>query len=157
MPRTTARQCGNYTIGHTTHFIQARRARELPWLGAKVEYLGSDQFQLTLEDGQVLLRRNHEPGKLLSYLKLYGQWNIEYQSKYYLLGIQTGPKSTAMFSMGDKPLDSCLDGYVPKKKPVAKVERVPVTQEDRDLVAKIYPNQKWADYEIEMMKALGHL
>jgi hypothetical protein len=139
------------------HFIQARRAREFSWVGAKVEYLGSDQFQLTLEDGQILIRRNHEPGRLLSYLKLYGQWNVEYQSRHYLLGIQTGPKSTAMFSMGDNPLDSCHDRYVPKKKPAAKVQRVPVTQEDRDLAAKIYPNQKWADYEIEMLKALGHL
>jgi hypothetical protein len=139
------------------HFIQARKARELPWVGAKVSYLGSDQFQLTLEDGQILIRRNHEPGRLLSYLKLYGQWNVEYQSRHYLLGIQTGPKSTAMFSMGDNPLDSCHDRYVPKKKPAAKVQRVPVTQEDRDLAAKIYPNQKWADYEIEMLKALGHL
>jgi hypothetical protein len=139
------------------HFIQARRAREFPWIGAKVEYLGSDQFQLTLEDGQILIRRNHEPGRLLSYLKLYGQWNVEYQSRHYLLGVQTGPKSTAMFSMGDKPLDSCLDRYVPKKKPAPKVQRVPVTQEDRDLVAKIYPNQNWTDDEIEMIKALGHL
>lgn len=157
MPRTTARNCGNYTIGHTPHFIQVRRARELPWNGAKVSYLGSDQFQLDLNDGQVLMRRNHEPARLLSYLKLYGQWNVEYQSKFYLLGIQTSPKSTAMFSMGDKPLDPCLDGYVPKKKPVAKVEGVPVTQEDRDLAAKFYPNKKWSDPEIEMLKALGHL
>lgn len=157
MPRTTARNCGNYTIGHTPHFIQVRRARELPWNGAKVSYLGSDQFQLDLNDGQVLMRRNHEPARLLSYLKLYGQWNVEYQSKFYLLGIQTSPKSTAMFSMGDKPLDPCLDGYVPKKKPVAKVESVPVTQEDRDLAAKFYPNTKWSDPEIEMLKALGHL
>ena len=73
------------------------------------------------------------------------------------MGIQTAPNSKEIFSMGDNPMDSCLDGYVPKKKPVAKAQRVPVTQEDRDLVAKIYPNQKWADYEIEMMKALGHL
>jgi len=157
MPRTAARHCGNYSPGHMPHFIQARRAREFPWVGAKVSYLGSDQFQLTLEDGQILIRRNHEPGRLLSYLKLYGQWNVEYQSRHYLLGIQTGPKSTAMFSMGDNPLDSCHDRYVPKKKPAAKVQRVPVTQEDRDLAAKIYPNQKWADYEIEMLKALGHL
>ena len=157
MPRTAARHCGNYTIGHMPHFIQARKARELPWLDAKVSYLGSDQFQLELEDGQTLILRNHEPARLLSHLKLYGQWKVEYQSRYCLLGIKTGPKSTAMFSLGNKPLDSCLDGCVPKKKPVAKAQRVPVTQEDRDLVAKLYPNQKWADYEIEMMKALGHL
>jgi hypothetical protein len=114
MPITAARHCGNFTIGHTPHFIQARKARELPWLDGKVSYLGSDQFQLDLEDGQILILRNHEPARLLSHLRLYGEWKVEYQSRYYLLGIQTGPKSTAMFSMGDKPLDSCLEGYVPK-------------------------------------------
>jgi lipopolysaccharide biosynthesis regulator YciM len=33
-----------------------------------------------------------------------------------------------------------------------------VTQEDRDQMAKLYPQQReWTDAEIEMAKALGHL
>jgi hypothetical protein len=33
-----------------------------------------------------------------------------------------------------------------------------VTQEDRDLMQKLYPRKKeWEDEEIEMAKALGHL
>lgn len=37
------------------------------------------------------------------------------------------------------------------------VEEPRVTQEDRDRAAKIYPNQKWTDEDIEMLKALGHI
>ncbi len=37
------------------------------------------------------------------------------------------------------------------------VEEPRVTQEDRDRAAKTYPNQKWTDADIEMLKGLGHI
>ncbi len=109
MPRTPARHCGNYSAGHTPHFIQARKAGEGEWLEAKVSYLGSDLFQLDLEDGRILTRRNHEPGRLLSHLDAYGEWPVRFQERYYILGIQSGAKNTAMFSMSEKPLEGCAE------------------------------------------------
>jgi hypothetical protein len=109
MPRAAARHCDDYSPGHTPHFIQARKAGEGEWLEAKVTYLGSDLFQLELEDGRILSRRNHEPGRLLSHLDAYGDWPVKFQERYYILGIQSGSKSTAMFSMSKEPLEGCLD------------------------------------------------
>ncbi len=37
------------------------------------------------------------------------------------------------------------------------VEETRVTQEDRDRAVKIYPNQKWTDADIKMLKGLGHI
>ena len=37
------------------------------------------------------------------------------------------------------------------------VEEPRVAGEDRDMAAKIYPNQKWTDADIEMLKGLGHI
>jgi hypothetical protein len=43
----------------------------------------------------------------------------------------------------------------PEKK---KASWLTVTQEDRDLINKVYPRKGgWTDEEIEMVKALGHL
>ena len=109
MPRAAARHCDDYSPGHTPHFIQARKAGEGEWLEAKVQYLGSNIFRLTLEDGQVLTRFNHEPGRLLAHLEAYGDWPVKFQVKYYVLGIETGDRSTAMFSMSKQPLDACVD------------------------------------------------
>jgi hypothetical protein len=111
MPRAAARHCDDYSPGHTPHFIQARKAGEGEWLEAKVTYLGSDLFELNLEDGRILSRRNHEPGRLLSHLDAYGDWPVKFQERYYILGIQSGSKSTAMFSMSKDPLEACIDGY----------------------------------------------
>jgi hypothetical protein len=111
MPRQRARHCDNYSPGHTPHFIQARKAGEGEWLKAKVTYLGSDLFELNLEDGRVLTRRNHEPGRLLSHLDAYGQWPVRFQERYFILGIESGPGITSMFSMSRQPLEACLDEY----------------------------------------------
>ncbi len=37
------------------------------------------------------------------------------------------------------------------------VEEPRVTQDDRDRATKLYPNQKWTDADIEMLKGLGHI
>jgi len=37
------------------------------------------------------------------------------------------------------------------------VETPRITQGDRDCAAKLYPNQKWTDADIEMLKRLGHI
>jgi hypothetical protein len=34
---------------------------------------------------------------------------VKFQVKYYLLGIETGDRSTAMFSMSKQALDACVD------------------------------------------------
>ena len=73
---------------------------------AKVEYLGSNIFQLHLEDGQILTRFNHEPGRLLEYLDWFGEAAVSFQNHFYLLGIETG-NGRAMFSMSTVPLESC--------------------------------------------------
>jgi hypothetical protein len=111
MPRQPARHCDDYSPGHTPHFIQARKAGEGEWLEAKVKYLGSNIFELTLEDGQILTRFNHEPGRLLAHLDAYGDWPIKFQIRYYLLGIKTGDRSAAMFSMSKQPLEACEDEF----------------------------------------------
>jgi hypothetical protein len=111
MPRQAARHCGDYSPGHTPHFIQARKAGEGEWLDASVRYLGSNIFELTLDDGQILTRFNHEPGRLLAHLDAYGDWPVKFQVKYYLLGIQTGERSTAMFSMSKQPLQACVEMF----------------------------------------------
>ena len=111
MPRQPARHCDDYSPGHTPHFIQARKAGEGEWLEAKVRYLGSNIFELTLEDGQILTRFNHEPGRLLSHLDAYGQWPVKFQQRYYILGIESGPGINSMFSMSKQPLEACLDEY----------------------------------------------
>jgi hypothetical protein len=80
----------------------------MPWLSASVEYLGSNIFQLTLDDGQLLTRFNHEPGRLLEYLDWFGDYGVKYQSDFYLLGIETGV-GRAMFSMSKVPLDACSE------------------------------------------------
>jgi hypothetical protein len=112
MPRTPARHCDNYSPGHTPHFIQARKAGEGEWLEAKVTYLGSNIFELTLEDGQVLTRFNHEPGRLLSHLETYGDWPVKFQIRYYVLGIKTGDRSTSIFSMSKELLEPCFNQNV---------------------------------------------
>jgi len=73
---------------------------------AKVEYLGSNIFQLLLHDGQVLTRFNHEPGRLLEQLEWFGQEAAWFQEDFYLLGIETGT-GRAMFSLSNAPLYSC--------------------------------------------------
>ena len=109
MPRLPARHCGNYSPGHTPHFIQARKAGEGDWLEAQVRYLGSNIFELKLEDGQVLTRFNHEPGRLLAHLDAYADWPVKFQIEYYILGIQSGERRTSMFSMSKQPLEMCID------------------------------------------------
>ena len=37
------------------------------------------------------------------------------------------------------------------------VEEPRVTEEDRERAANLYPNQKWTDGDIEMLKGLGHI
>ena len=78
----------------------------MPWVNAKVKYLGSNIFQLTLEDGQNLTRFNHEPGRLLEYLDWFGELALKYQSDYCLLGLETGT-GKAMFNMSKVPLEAC--------------------------------------------------
>jgi hypothetical protein len=106
MPRTPARHCGNYSPGHSPHHIQGLRSLEKPWVKAKVEYLGSSIFQLHLEDGQILNRFNHEPGRLLDHLDWFDRSAVSFQNHFYLLGIETG-NGRAMFSMSTVPLDAC--------------------------------------------------
>jgi hypothetical protein len=106
MPRTPARHCGNYSPGHSPHHIQGLRSLEKPWVKAKVEYLGSNIFQLHLEDGQILNRFNHEPGRLLDHLDWFDESAVSFQNHFYLLGIETG-NGRAMFSMSTVPLESC--------------------------------------------------
>jgi hypothetical protein len=111
MPRTPARHCGNYSPGHTPHFIQGLRSVEHQWAKAKVEYLGSNIFKLKLEDGQVLTRFNHEPGRLLEHLEWFGQGAVWLQEDFYLLGIET-QTGRANFSMSRVQLGSCHDSRV---------------------------------------------
>ena len=106
MPRTPSRHCFNYSPGHDPHYIQARKASEVEWVKAKVEYLGSNIFQLKLEDGQIFNRFNHEPARLIDYLDWFGESAVRFQNRYYLLGIETGT-GRAMFSMSTDPLDVC--------------------------------------------------
>jgi hypothetical protein len=80
----------------------------MPWLKAKVQYLGSNIFRLTLEDGQVLTRFNHEPGRLLEHLEWFGELAVKYQIDYCLLGIETGT-GKAMFNMSKVPLEACSE------------------------------------------------
>jgi hypothetical protein len=107
MPRTPARHCGNYSAGHTPHFIQGIRSAGEKWLEAKVAYLGSDLFQLTLEDGQILTLRNHEPARLLEHLDTYKESSVSYQGSFHVLGIKVEERATAIFSMSRKPLEPC--------------------------------------------------
>ncbi len=106
MPRTPSRQCFNYSAGHDPHYIQARKAGEVEWVRAKVEYLGSNIFQLHVEDGQILIRFNHEPGRLNDYLDWFGESAVWFQNRFYLLGIETGT-GRAMFSMSTEPIGAC--------------------------------------------------
>jgi hypothetical protein len=78
----------------------------MPWLSAKAEYLGSNIFQLTLEDGQILTYFNHEPTRLIEYLDWFGESAVAYQSDFYLLGIETGT-GRAMFNMSKVQLGAC--------------------------------------------------
>jgi hypothetical protein len=107
MPRTQARHCGNYSAGHTVHFIQGLRSVEKDWVKTKVECLGSNIFQLELADGQTLARFNHEPGRLIEHLDWFGQQAAWFQRDFYLLGIETGT-GRAMFSLSKVPLEYCL-------------------------------------------------
>ena len=77
------------------------------WLNATVLYLGSDLFRLNLGDGRILVLRNHEPGRLTSYLEHYIGNVCRYSNRFKLLGIQTDARATAMFSMSEFPLESC--------------------------------------------------
>jgi glutamine cyclotransferase len=106
MPRQPARQCNNYSPGHTPHFIQGLKSIEKKWVAGKVSYLGSNIFQLELADGQILTRFNHEPGRLLEHLAWFGQEAVSFQSDFYLLGLETGT-GRAMFSMSKVPLEAC--------------------------------------------------
>jgi hypothetical protein len=106
MPRTPSRHCFNYSAGHDPHYIQARKAGEVEWVKAKVEYLGSNIFQLHLKDGQILKRFNHEPARLIDYLVWFGESAVHFQNRYYLLGIETGT-GRAMFSMSTEPIGAC--------------------------------------------------
>jgi hypothetical protein len=106
MPRTPARHCGNYSAGHTPHFIQGLRSIEYTWVKTKVEYLGSNIFQLMLENGEVLTRFNHEPGRLIEHLDWLGPRAAWFQEDFFLLGIETG-NGKAMFSMSKAPLEKC--------------------------------------------------
>jgi hypothetical protein len=108
MPRTPARHCGNYSAGHTPHFIQGLRSVEKKWIKVKVEYLGSNIFQLLLEDGQILTRFNHEPRRLLEHLDGFGDEAAWFQEDFYLLGIETG-RGRAMFSLGKTQLTACVN------------------------------------------------
>ena len=70
--------------------------------------MGSNIFQLTLEDGQTLTQFNHEPARLLEYLDWFGELAAQYQSDFYLLGIETGT-GRAMFNMSKGPLEACSE------------------------------------------------
>jgi hypothetical protein len=107
MPKTAARHCGNYSAGHTPHFIQGIRSAGEKWLEAKITYLGSDLFQLNLEDGQMLTLRNHEPARLLEHLQVYKDSLVRYQGSFHVLGIEVEERATAIFSMSRKPLEPC--------------------------------------------------
>jgi hypothetical protein len=109
MPRTPARHCGNYSAGHTPHFIQGIRSAGKKWLGAKVIYLGSDLFQLNLEDGQILTLRNHEPARLLEHLETYNKSPVRYQEGFHVLGIEVEERATAIFSMSRKTIEPCTE------------------------------------------------
>jgi hypothetical protein len=111
MPRTPSRHCGNYAAGHTPHFIQGLRSVDQLWVKAKVEYLGSNIFQLMLEDGRVLTRFNHDPGRLLEHLEWFGQRAVWLQEDFYLLGIET-ETGWANISMSRVQLGSCHDSRV---------------------------------------------
>jgi hypothetical protein len=106
MPRQPARHCDDYSPGHTPHFIQGLRSVEKDWVRTKVEYLGSNIFQLELEDGRILTRFNHEPGRLIEHLDWFGQEAASFQSDFYLLGIETG-RGKAMFSLSKHQLEEC--------------------------------------------------
>jgi hypothetical protein len=108
MPRTAARHCGDYSPGHTPHHIQGIRSVEKNWVKTKVKYLGSNVFQLTLEDGQTLTQFNHEPARLLEYLDWFGELAAQYQCDFYLLGIETGT-GRAMFNMSKVTLEACSE------------------------------------------------
>jgi len=73
---------------------------------AKVDYLGSNMFRLILEDGEVLTRYNHEPGRLIEHLEWFGQGAVWFQRNYYLLGIETG-NGRAMFSLSKQQIGRC--------------------------------------------------
>ena len=111
MPRPPARHCGNYKPGHTPHHIPGIRSASMSWVTAKVKYLGSNIFQLKLEDGQTLTLFNHEPGRLLEYLDWFGELAVKYQSDYYLLGIETG-NGRAMFNMSKVPIEPCVQNKI---------------------------------------------
>lgn len=106
MPRTQARNCGNYSPGHTPHVIQALRSLETDWIKTQIKYLGSNIFQLNLEDGQILTRFNHEPGRLLEHLVWFGHDAVFSNQDFHLLGIETGT-GRAMFSLSKVPLSYC--------------------------------------------------
>jgi hypothetical protein len=106
MPRSLARHCGNYSAGHTPHFVQGLRSVKQQWMKAKVDYLGSNMFRLILEDGEVLTRYNHEPGRLIEHLEWFGQGAVWFQRNYYLLGIETG-NGRAMFSLSKQQIGRC--------------------------------------------------
>ena len=80
----------------------------MSWLKTKVEYLGSNIFQLTLEDGQVLTKFNHEPGRLLEHVDWFGELAVKYQGDFSLLGIETGT-GRAIFSLSKVPLEACSE------------------------------------------------
>jgi hypothetical protein len=107
MPRTPARNCGNYSPGHSPHHIQSRKSLESEWFYTRVEHQGSDLFKLTLGDGRVLVLRNHEPDRLVDYLEEYSGSFLRYSVRYRLLGIPTEDRSTAIFSLGEYPLEQC--------------------------------------------------
>ncbi len=108
MPRTPARHCGNYSPGHTPHFIQGLRSVQKDWVKANVEYMGSNVFQLTFEDGQILTRFNHEPGRLLEHLGWFGQEAAWFQGDFHVLGFVTS-SGRALFSLSKVPLYSCRE------------------------------------------------
>jgi hypothetical protein len=80
----------------------------MSWVKTKVTYLGSNIFQLALEDGQTLTQFNHEPGRLLEHLDWFGELAVKYQVDYSLLGIETGT-GRAMFNMSKVPLEACSE------------------------------------------------
>jgi hypothetical protein len=109
MPRTPAKHCGNYSPGHTPHFIQGIRSAGKKWLEAKVTYLGSDLFQLNLEDGQILMLRNHEPARMLEHLETYNKSPVRYHEGFHVLGIEVEERATAIFSMSRKTIEPCAE------------------------------------------------
>jgi hypothetical protein len=106
MLRQPARHCGDFSPGHTPHFIQGLRSIEKEWIKANVEYLGSNIFRIELGDGQILTRFNHEPSRLLDHLSWFGQESTWFQSEFYLIGIETG-SGRAMFNVSRKPIGAC--------------------------------------------------